>query len=230
MLYLGQEKNTTVRKDNEAIRELEHCITVDPNHQECRKVLEMAQTDNEEKRQKHIEACYSEGKRFLKKKDYSQATHYFREVLKLAPDHGDAERQLELAKESTKRQQEIEKYYSQGLQSIDSGNYSRAVSYFEKVLRFDTEFREAKEHLETAKQKEKAMAEYLSSGMVSFNGGDYSEAILDFNHVLKLNPNDGEAKRYLEIAKVKKMEEKLEEKKLDILVDTQGDAKLPEGW
>ena len=48
--------------------------------------------------------------------------------------------------------------------------------------------------------------------------------------VLKLNPNDGEAKRYLEIAKVKKMEEKLEEKKLDILVDAQGDAKLPEGW
>ena len=229
-LFRAGKEHYSQKRYDEAIRELEHCISVDPNHQECRKVLEMAQTHNEEKLQKQIEACYSEGKKFLKKKDYSQATHYFRKVLKLAPDHGDAERQLELAKESTKRQQEIEKYYSQGLQSIDSGNYSLAVSYFEKVLCFDTGFREAKEHLETAKQKEKAMAAYLSSGMVSFNGGDYSEAILDFNNVLKLNPNDGEAKRYLEIAKVKKMEEKLEEKKLDILVDAQGDAKLPEGW
>jgi hypothetical protein len=74
------------------------------------------------------------------------------------------------------------------------------------------------------------MAECFSDGMASFNGGDYSQAILHLNNVLKLNPNDGEAKRYLEIAKVKKMEAKLEEKKLDVLVDAPGDAKLPEGW
>jgi outer membrane protein assembly factor BamD (BamD/ComL family) len=124
----------------------------------------------------------------------------------------------------------MEKYYSQGLQSIDSGNYSQAVSYFEKVLCFDRGFKKAKAYLETAKQKQKTMAECFSDGMASFNGGDYCQAILHLNNVLKLNPNDGEAKRYLEIAKVKKMEAKLEEKKLDVLVDAQGDAKLPEGW
>jgi tetratricopeptide (TPR) repeat protein len=225
----GKEHYTEKRYE-EAIRELEHCITVDPNHQECQKVLEMARTQNEKKRQKDIEACYAEGQGFLKNKDYLQATYYFNKVLKLSPNHADAKRQLELAKESMKRRQEMEKYYSQGLQSIDSGNYSQAVAFFEKVVCVDTEFGKAREYLETAKQKEKTIAEYFSSGVASFKGEEYAQAIFHFSNVLKLNPNNSDAKRYLEIAQLKKMEEKLEEKKLDIFVNAQGDAKLPEGW
>ena len=229
-LFRTGKEHYTEKRYEEAIRDLEHCITVDPNYQECQKVLEMARTQKEKKRQKDIEACYAEGQEFLKNKDYLQATYSFNKVLKLSPDHADAKRQLELAKESMKRRQELEKYYAQGLQSIDSGKYSQAVAFFEKVVCLDREFRKAREYLETAKQKEKTIAEYFSSGVVSFKKAEYAQAIFHFSNVLKLNPDNSDAKRYLEIAQLKKMEEKLEEKKLDILVNAQGDAKLPEGW
>jgi serine/threonine protein kinase/tetratricopeptide (TPR) repeat protein len=229
-LFRAGKEHYTEKRYEEAIRELEHCITVDPNHQECQKVLEMARTQKEKRRQKDIEACYAEGQGFLKNKDYLHATYSFNKVLKLSPDHADAKRQLKLAKESMKRRQEVEKYYAQGLQSIDSGKYSQAVALFEKVVCLDREFGKAWEYLETAKEKKKTIAEYFSSGVASFKKGEYGQAMLHFSNVLKLNPNNSDAKRYLEIAQLKKMEEKLEEKKLDIVVNAQGDAKLPEGW
>jgi serine/threonine protein kinase len=229
-LFRAGKEHYTEKKYEEAIRELEHCIAVDPNHPECQKFLEMARTQNEKKRQKDIEACYAEGQGFLKNKDYLQATYSFDKILKLSPDHGDAKRQLELAKEGMKRRQEMEKYYSQGLQSIDSGNYSQAVAFFEKVVCLDTDFGKAREYLETAKQKEKTIADYFSRGIASFKKGEYAQSMFHFSSVLKLNPNNSDAKRYLETAKLKKMEEKLEEKQLDVFVHAQGDAKLPEGW
>ena len=229
LLRAGKEHCSQKRYD-EAIRELEDCIHIDPNHEECRKVLEIAETKKDKRRQREIEACYTEGKGALKNRDYSQATQSFRKVLEMAPDHGDARRQLQLVKEMILRRQEIEKYYTQGVQLLESGDYARSATYFEKILCFDTKYKKARKYLETAKQKEKTMAQSFSSGMVSFNGGDYSQAIFHFGQVLKLNPSHKDAKRYLDIAQLRKMEAKLEEKQLDMLVDAQGDARLPEGW
>jgi len=187
----GKEHYAQKRYDD-AISELQRCITIDPNHQESQKYLEMAQNQKEKKRQKDIQECYVKGEGYLKNQNYSQATYCFSEVLKLAPDHADAKRQLESAKENIRRQQE-------------------------------------KERLQQAEKKQR-IAEHFSNGIASFNREEYSQAIFHFRNVLKLDPNHNDAQQYLEFAQLKKMEEKLENKTVDIIVDAKGDAKLPEGW
>ncbi len=89
-----------------AVIELKAAISIAPNHEETKKYLELAniemkksrQLEGEEDKNKKIQEYYSNGIGAFREGNFAQAILYFKEVIKLDPDHKDAKKYMEMAK------------------------------------------------------------------------------------------------------------------------------------
>ena len=90
---------------------------------------------------------------------------------------------------------EIKRRLNGGYNYYLAGNYSRAISEWNRVLKLEPGNKKAKDYLNTASQKVAVLIASLRSSALTFEGqGRLQSAVNKWNEVLGLDPLNGEAK------------------------------------
>ena len=211
-----KEKLSQAKKDidggdyEKAIAALNQILKDDPNNAEAKKLLKEAE-------EKKNAAKVDQAKKDINSGNYDKAISALEALLKEDPDNAEAKKLLEEAKAkkaAAEKEAAAKAKVDQAKKDINSGNYDKAISALEALLKEDPNNAEAKKLLEEAKAKkaaaeeEKAKAkdrtDNLAKARSLINNGDYDEAIKILNDLLKDNPNDTQAKNLLTQAQTKK--------------------------
>jgi len=172
-------------KINEAIKQLETVIKLNPEHKKAREYLtrvreklaaikkeEVARRDRES-----IDKHYFQGIDYYAEGKFQKAIKEWEEVLKIEPTHAGAKEYLEKARDkivqagsqkrktkSTTRKAEEEKaevYYKQGINYYVAGKFKEAIGQWEEVLKMEPSHKGAIEYIAKAKERLKISGEEI---------------------------------------------------------------------
>lgn len=133
------------KKYDDAITEFKNCISIDPDQEEAKKYLALAQ--KQKKQKENIGKFFYLGKKSLNERNFVKAKSCFGAVLKLEPENSDAGRYLQLAD----KEEKIAEHFSKGVKSYNAENYEKTIAHFREVLKLDSGHAEAKKYIEMAK-------------------------------------------------------------------------------
>lgn len=149
-----------------AVNSLNKALLLKPDDDESRKLLEQSDFQlkklrEKEKKQKEFNGYYSTGTGYFNKGEYTKAIDLFKKALLVFPGNTKAKNYINLSTtnlkkiEARKKQEEKTKEaFSKGLQLFKDGDYSGAISWFNKVLELNPKHTEAKQYLDIAYIKE----------------------------------------------------------------------------
>jgi tetratricopeptide (TPR) repeat protein len=154
--------------------------------------------------QEQIVAYCTEAEAALKEEKWAQAAEKLNTVLKMDPDHKQALNDLKIAQQQLK----LAELYEKGRGFYQSGDFDKAIPYFEQIYTFfpdykdvdtllrkaqsdktsnDRQAREVSEHEELEKQRKKAeaaAAQTYAQGIGFFKKSDWREALRKFNEMI----------------------------------------------
>jgi len=152
----------------EALRELEKVLTIDPNNRQAQKYLEKINEDRqkvefriEEERgmtkEKEVDKYWQEGYRHFRNKKYTEALKYFKKVLSIDPLHKDAvvyivrAKEMIPLKEKLEEEERIEDMVAKGREYYRERDYDKAIEIWGKVLKERPDYSRVKFLLQQAK-------------------------------------------------------------------------------
>ena len=104
------------------------------------------------------------------------------------------------------KQSLIKAYYDTAIRSFQANDFSKAISYWEQILKLDPTQVQPPKLIEFAKQK--LMEKYskvLKSVEESYNAGRYTDALSNMKTALETSPNNTELKKLY--GKIRKIQE-----------------------
>ncbi|MEJ2722771.1 MAG: tetratricopeptide repeat protein, partial [bacterium] len=111
--------------------------------------------------------------------------------------------------EQASKRLEVVNLYDSALQQFNQGNYERAMSDLERLLRIDPNHQEAKNLYTQAKRKltpltkdeEEQIRKLFLRGMQFFAKDQYAKAIEEWEKILEIDPTNESVKRNIQEAK-----------------------------
>ncbi|MFH1353233.1 MAG: PorV/PorQ family protein [bacterium] len=150
----------------EAIKNWEKTLEINPQHKEAKRYLELARKKSEEdkakkeedKKQKELEHYYNKGVSMFKKEQWGQAQAAFQWVFKTEPQYKEAKEYLgkietELNNLAEKNKSEAQELYTQGLRAYTSKKLKKAIELWEKAVELDPSHTKANTSLKRAKEE-----------------------------------------------------------------------------
>lgn len=191
----------------EAIKEFDQALLLNPNHENAKKYRQMAIDELEAERLglKGLEAAksfYEKGMKNFNEEKYYQAKKDFNMAIKAYPAFKEAVEMLPKAEE--RLAQQIKPFFNEAVSDYRKRKFSSATENFNQVLKLDPENKEALEYLDKIQNEKNAAIQFhFTEGKRAFNSQDYSKAIYHFNEVVFLDNENREARKLLEAAREK---------------------------
>ncbi|MCS6983825.1 MAG: tetratricopeptide repeat protein [Leptospiraceae bacterium] len=191
----------------EAIKEFDEALLLNPNHENAKKYRQMALEELEAERLglKGLEAAksfYEKGMKNYNEEKFYEAKRDFAMALRAYPAFKEASEMIPRAEASLAQQ--IKPFMNEALTNYRKRKFSAAVENFNMALKLDPENKEAKEYLEKIQnEKEGAIRFHFGEGQRAYNAKDYSKAIYHLNEVVFLDEGHLEANRLLAQARDK---------------------------
>ena len=172
-------------KINEAIKQLEEVIKLNPEHKKAGEYLvrakeRLAAIKKEEgarRLRESIDKHYFQGIDYYAEGEFKKAIKEWEEVLRIEPAHAGAKEYLEKAKDkivqagSQKRktkaaarkheEEKVEVYYKQGINYYVAGKFKEAIGQWEEVLKMEPSHKGAIEYIAKAKERLKISGDEL---------------------------------------------------------------------
>jgi len=172
-------------KINEAIKQLEAVMKLNPEHKKARDYLvrakeRLAAIKKEEgarRDRESIDKHYFQGIDYYAEGEFQKAIKEWEEVLRMEPTHAGAKDYLEKAKDkivqagsqkrktkaAAKRHEEekMEVYYKQGINYYVAGKFKEAIGQWEEVLKVEPSHKGAIEYIAKARERLKISGEEL---------------------------------------------------------------------
>ncbi len=189
-----------------AIDNFKKVLKVDPNNKVAKKFLNKAKSLVKDAISYNLKFAKSS----FKKKQYSDALGYYREVIKLDAKNKEAKNGIKLCQD--KLNAVLKKHFNYGIVFFNKKDYVKALKEFKDALEIDSEYLPAKDMLEKTKkfyEKNKTqidLAQNIKDGMDYFYNKNYEQARVYFKKALAIDPNNAKAKKYL-----KKCEDNLQD-------------------
>lgn len=170
-------------KINEAIKQLEEVIKLNPQHRKAQELLAkvrekadgIKKEEQERKLRETVEKCYFKGIDYYAEGQFNKAIKEWEEVLKIDPTHSGATEYLKKARDKiaqvssrekrregkarNAREEKIEVYYKQGINYYLAGEFKAAIGQWEEVLKMDPSHNGATGYIAKAKERLKISGE-----------------------------------------------------------------------
>jgi tetratricopeptide (TPR) repeat protein len=193
------------RNYEKAKEEFEKVLVIDPNHAEAKEqlvkvvtILEKKEKAAAEEAQKQsISKTYQEALKAYQNDHLEEAIPLFNAILALQPNHQDAQRYRNLARETL-----FKRYLDKGKELASRGDWETAVRNLRTASEYNPGTREVKTLLEDVQrrwefQKKVQSQNLYKQGLEAFLSGDKNKAKELWQKALTLDPDNEEAKRGL---------------------------------
>lgn len=187
-----------------ALDSFDQVLELYPNHPEAKKYREIAlsELDRIKKTRSEVESAYQEAMSFYEKWDFAQAIDKFEEVLKIDSSHEQAQILLTECKNRIADENKIEEigfFYTQGLGFYRSQQWEKAITCFNRVLKYMENHKGALEYKALAEEKLAIQTEVESKfqeALECFRNSMYAEALEKIEYILSKDKNHKGAKQY----------------------------------
>jgi len=170
-------------KINEAIKELQEAVKLNPQHMKAQdylarakeKVAAVSKEEEEKSRREIMDKHYFQGIDYYAEGKFKKAIEEWDEVLRIDPEHKGAKEYIDKARDkiagatsgkqekrdTAKRPEEekIEVYYKQGINYYLAGEFKEAISQWQEVLKIEPSHKGAIEYIAKAKERLKISEE-----------------------------------------------------------------------
>jgi len=145
-----------------------------------------------------LAALYEQAGQYANQGNLKLAAATYRKLLERSAGYRDADAKLEAVRLQLQQNQlseKLESDYVAGVAALQARDWNRAILAFERVVRADRAYRDARTRLAQAKrglQQEStrtAIARYYALGITAMNRNDLGEALAAFEEVRKLDKN-----------------------------------------
>jgi tetratricopeptide (TPR) repeat protein len=221
------EKADAYFKENkylDAIVEYQQVISADPFHQHSKIMLDSANTklasefqsqqdeaviaaldkDRAEADIRFINDHYEEGRRFLDKKQYTEALIQFNLALERDPEN----EQVRSAIQTTRRRlsEDLNALMRRGRREMGNQNYSEALRLFSEARILAIDDPGVKKEVDTLVGRVK-LQESIQQGIMLYDVGQYDEALQLFEKLLAADPGNEFVKQYYDRTKLEALAE-----------------------
>ena len=201
-------KDGIIAIKNEDYRKALDCfkiiIELNPQHKEAKKYREMAENELErlQKSRSQVEATYREALELYEKWEFTLAMAKFERVLELDESHRDAKLLLTESKarlDDENKLEEIGFFYNQGRTFYKSQQWEKAITCFNRVLKYMENHKGALEYRELAIQKQQQQVKIdqaFGEALDCFRNSEYTKALQKIDFILDQDKNHKGAKQY----------------------------------
>jgi tetratricopeptide (TPR) repeat protein len=190
------------KKYNNAIKEWNAILVLDPTHQEAREYISKAKSHLK----KQVSDILENVTAFINQSKWIEALHDVNRVLAIEPGN-----QVALSKRDVidKKLSDIAvEYVQKGIEFYEQGDFGLAETELKMAMTFDSKNIKAKEYLDkiSSKQKEvsgKDVSDLYLKGITAYTQEKYQLAISYWNRVLEIDPNHANAARNIQRAEEK---------------------------
>jgi len=156
-LYESALSNYQSGNWNEAIREFEQLLRINPSYRDAAERLSAAKTQLENQELETVKLrLYQSAQAAIQDKDWVAAVAYLEQLLNLAPGYRNTAELLSHAKKFVKATPEIngeDELYEKGIHYLQEENFLEAIIAFEKVTLIDPDYKNVRALLAEAKGK-----------------------------------------------------------------------------
>ncbi len=164
---------------------------IDPDFRNIQKYVNLSEKEGE----KHIIALYSEGKKLQLRKQDVEALIRFREVESIRENYKDTKLKIAELIKSEKVHKEAIKLIEKGHKEEEKKHFLKARSYYNDVLKFDSDNSDAKNHKKRVQKELSKTAETIFiSAEKKYLAKQYSKAISEYKDALDNDPEHKKAK------------------------------------
>jgi len=194
-----------------ALEAFQTVAQVNPNYEDVQKQIADTKSQLDRSLQEEtIGKFYAEGVDEYRKGNWVQAIVSFEKVKDLDPNYKDVSRRLRDAQGRLNREDEsqtMHRYYTMGVDAMKENDWNLAISSFERVIKYDSNYRNVQSLLQEAnlglesEQENDKLSRYYENGLAEFNKGDWLQAIIAFEKVKELDPQFRDVNEKLAAAK-----------------------------
>lgn len=214
-----------------AIEKFNEVLKLDPENEYAQEYLKLAlqalqlQKESEVKEDSPyyiiVKNLENEGKKYLDKKEYSLALHFFEQIKELFPLNKIANKfilKIMFITDKPSAQKILDSHFEQGKESYNNKNYLKALYEFQLVKEIDPNYPEIDKYISLAKNPpslyEKEISQHYNMGLYYYSQNDYEKALAEWKKVIELD-NSPLSNKYLgeTLANIAKAEYKLKLKK-----------------
>ncbi len=189
---------------DKAVDAFDKVLQLHPQHKDAKKYLEMAHAELERihRSRSELEATYREALTFYEKWEFTLAIEKFKRVLEMDQQHEEARRFLHETQARVDDENKIEEigfFYNQGLTFYKSQQWEKAITCFNRVLKYMDNHKGAHEYLELAEEKlqqQKQIEETFQQSLEYFRNSQYTEALKRLDFILSIDKNHKGARQY----------------------------------
>jgi len=197
-LYLAAEEALLKGNAQQARTFVEELQRKDPEHKKAKALA--AQVDSLikiETNRNILAALYEQAQKEAAAGDLAAAIMTYETLLQQGGAYEEAPARLEAARQQLAAQQtqaRLEEDYTAGMTALREQNWTAAILAFEKVLKSDENFREARQRLEEAERAlenesaETIVTRYYVDGVAALNRDDIGSALAALERVRRMNP------------------------------------------
>ncbi len=164
-----------------AVRGWRKALDIDPQQKEAMDYIDLV-----------VNKYFQSGMQMYNNNKFIEAIGEWEKALVINPDYQKARSMIEIAEQAM--EEKIDKFYNQGIQSYNEGNYIEAIESWKKVLEVDPA------HLNV---KQLCIEAHLAQGIIYYREDELERAIGQWEQVLLLEPQHEKAQKYLKRATIK---------------------------
>jgi len=164
-----------------AVKEWRKALDIDPQRKEAMDYINLV-----------ANRYFQSGMEMYDNNKFVEAIEEWKKALIVNPDYEKARSRIKMAEKVI--EEKIVKFYSQGIQSYNEGNYMEAIESWKKVLEVDPD------HLNV---KQLCIEARLAQGIIYYREDELEGAIGQWEQVLLLEPEHEKAQKYLKRATIK---------------------------
>ena len=149
-------------------------------------------------RAKEASTYYASANAHLERGRHKEAVAEFQKVIQIDPNYKDVRtklRQAQNGETQSQRDQEVERYYRQGITQLRLRDWAAAYESFQNVTAINSNYKDAQARLleaqygmETVTRVESIDRRY-NDGVAAHKARDWTRAIIAFDHVREMDPN-----------------------------------------
>jgi len=164
-----------------AVREWQKALDIDPQQKEAMDYINLV-----------VNKYFESGMEMYNNNKFMEAIGEWEKALVVNPDYEKARTMIKIVEQAM--EEKIDKFYNQGIQSYNEGNYMEAIESWKKVLEVDAG------HLNV---KQLCIEAHLAQGIIYYREDELERAIGQWEQVLLLEPQHEKAQKYLKRATIK---------------------------
>jgi len=182
----------------------QHVLALAPANRQAqagldRLVQEKYQSNSERGFDCLIRENYEKGMSYYRQRAWQQAEPYLASAAKLAPDHPQVDKYLQLVREALAQEQKkarVRQLRCEAEEAEKDKNWLKANQLWKKITEIEPNATDAREGvLRTGKEIETIADNYVKAGKAASQTRQYAKALAEFKKALEYNPDNAEAQK-----------------------------------